>query len=532
MPQKSHVISIVLNAHLPFVRHPELPQSGEEQWFFEALSETYLPLLEVFDRLDADHIPFRLGLSLSPTLCHMLRDELLIQRYLEYTNKQIEFGLKEIERTRGERELQYLAKRFYDKVVDRRVLFTERYEGNILKICDYYQKKGRLELLTTAATHCFLPFYTSKAEAIQAQLEVALAFYRLNFGRAPQGLWLPELGWAPELERYLRAYNFAYTLVDTHGLIFGKPSAVKGSFYPVKTPLGVFVMARDYYAYRDIADKAQGFSYAGVYRDMYEDVGYELPSEMVKPFLGSNGIRTQTGYKYRTLGCLDRKKQVYDPQKASEKVKEQVRVFLDARVSRLQAAAAYMEETPISLCAFKADTFGHLWYEGPEFLETLFREGNTRDDVQFMTPAEYLYKQDVSHFQRMVPAFSSSGINGYAEMWLDASNDWIYRHTIRSLERMIELAERFPNESGIKERALNQAAREILLAQSSDWTKRLYKQESAEYARNQLEGALRNFTTIYEALGSNYISTEWLTTLERRHNIFPTINYRVFRHKR
>ncbi|MDR2633185.1 MAG: DUF1957 domain-containing protein [Treponema sp.] len=529
---KPHVLSIVLHAHLPFVRHPEVPHAYEERWFFEALSETYLPLLEMFDRLDREHVPFRLGLCLSPTLCHMLKDELLIQRYLEYTNKQIEFGLQEMERTRGEGELQNLAKRFYDTVVDRRILFTERYEGNILKICDYYQRKGRLELLSTAATHCFLPFYTAHPEAIQAQFEVALTSYHRTFGRSPQGFWLPDLGWAPELERYLRAYNFAYTLVDTHGLICGKPSAAKGSFYPIKTPLGIFVMARDYYAYHDIADKDHGFSYAGEYRDLYEDVGYELPSEMVKSFLGSNGGRTQTGYKYRALGCLDRKKQVYDPTKASEKVKEQVRSFLDARLARLEEASAYMTETAISLCAYKADTFGRLWYEGPEFLETLFREGSAREDMQFMTPAEYLYKQDVSHFQRMVPEFSSSGTNGYAEMWLDASNDWIYRHTVRSLERMIELAERFPNESGIKERALNQAAREILLAQTSDWTKRLYKQEGVEYAHMQLEEALRNFTTIYEALGSNYISTEWLTTLERRHNIFPTINYRVFRRKR
>jgi 1,4-alpha-glucan branching enzyme len=117
-------------------------------------------------------------------------------------------------------------------------------------------------------------------------------------------------------------------------------------------------------------------------------------------------------------------------------------------------------------------------------------------------------------------------------MWLDASNDWLYRHALRSLERMIELAERFPNETGLKERALNQAAREILLVQNSDWPKMLYKQENAAYARNQLESALRNFTTIYEALGSNYISTEWLTSLERRHNIFPAMNYRVFRRKR
>jgi 1,4-alpha-glucan branching enzyme len=117
-------------------------------------------------------------------------------------------------------------------------------------------------------------------------------------------------------------------------------------------------------------------------------------------------------------------------------------------------------------------------------------------------------------------------------MWLDASNDWLYRHVLRSLDRMIELAERFPNDTGLKERALNQAAREILLTQCSDWPKMLYKQENTAYARRQVEDALRNFTTIYEALGSNYISTEWLTSLERRHNLFPAINYRVFRHKR
>jgi 1,4-alpha-glucan branching enzyme len=96
---------------------------------------------------------------------------------------------------------------------------------------------------------------------------------------------------------------------------------------------------------------------------------------------------------------------------------------------------------------------------------------------------------------------------------------------------MVEIAERFPSNTGLKERALNQAAREILLVLSSDWAKMLYRQENAGYARNQIESSLRNFTTIYEALGSNYISTEWLTQLEKRHNIFPQINYRVFRRK-
>jgi 1,4-alpha-glucan branching enzyme len=259
-------------------------------------------------------------------------------------------------------------------------------------------------------------------------------------------------------------------------------------------------------------------------------VGYELPLEQVRPFLGSNGERTPTGYKY--WAGQDKDWVVYDPLRASEKAREQARSFLDARIKQLLAAGHYMKESAISLCAYNADYVGRIWYEGPQFIEALFREGHKREEIQFMTPLEYLYKQDTASLQTMTPEFSSWGTNGYAEMWLDASNDWLYRHAIRSLERMIEIAERFPDDSGLKERALNQAAREILLVQSSDWPKMLYKQEFSEYARNRIETSLRNFTTIYESLGSNYISTEWLTNLERRHNIFPSINYRVFRRKR
>ncbi|MDR0453006.1 MAG: DUF1957 domain-containing protein, partial [Treponema sp.] len=207
------------------------------------------------------------------------------------------------------------------------------------------------------------------------------------------------------------------------------------------------------------------------------------------------------------------------------------RRFLDNRARLLGQAETLMSETPVSLCAFDADSFGRFWYEGPVFLETLFREAAGREGLQFMNPQEYLFKQDIQKMETVMPEFSSWGANGYAEMWLDASNDWMYRHVIRSLDRMVELAERFPNDSGLKERALNQAAREILLVQSSDWPKMLYSQESPDFARNQIEAGLRNFTTIYEALGSNYISTEWLTGLERRHYLFPNINYRVFRRK-
>jgi 1,4-alpha-glucan branching enzyme len=537
---KPNVISIVLNAHVPFVREPKAVDAVEEHRFFESLSETYLPLLEMFDRLDADHVPFRVALSLSPILCHLCKDELLLERYLDYTDRQIEFGAGEIERTKGDEVLQCLAKRFYDTALERRSNFVERYEKNILGVFDHYQRKGRLELLNTAATHAFLPFYTSWSEVIQAQFEVAASSYRRCFGSREiqrtdahsQGFWLPELGWTPELERFFRAYNFGYTIVDTHAFALATPPATYGSFYPARTPRGLLLLARDYYAYKDIVDNDHGFLHNAVYRDNYEDVGYELPVDMIRPFTGADQARIATGYKYRALGSASRKggKPLYDPGKAAQKAREQAITFLDRRIMQFNRAAQFMDQTRVSLCAYNADTFGRFWHEGIWFLEALFREGAKCETIQFMTPSEYLFKQNTLEFEVIMPSLSSEGVNGYAETWLDSSNDWMYRHVARAIERMIELADRFPNENSIKERLLNQAVREILLAQTSDWAKMLYKKESTAYACAEIEMSLRNFTTIYEALASNYISTEWFTALERRHNIFPHINYRVFRH--
>jgi 1,4-alpha-glucan branching enzyme len=529
-----YAISLVLNAHLPFVggcvRKDEANTGGagsvEEGWFFEALSETYLPLLEVFDRLEGDHIPFRLGISFSPLLCQMMSDVTLVKKYLSYTDRQIEFGRRELERTADRPEMYKLAKLYFDRAVDRRILFTERYEGNLLRVFDRYRRKGKIEILAAPATHAFLPFLCPYPESLQAQIEAAIPYYRHHFGRQPQGFWLPELGWIGELEFCLRSYNFSYTIVDSHGLVFGKPAPSRGTFHPVKTPAGLFVLARDFHAVAAL-DRMAG---EGPYRNNNRDVGYELAPEDIGPFLAEAGERRQTGFKYwRTAS---RGQTVYESETAQAAAVEHARSFLEAQYGRLAEAAKHMKEVPLSLCACDADSLGRFWYEGPQFLEALFRLGAGYREIQFITPAEYLFKQDLSALEVSTPDFSSAGFNGYAETWLDSSNDWMYRHMVRSHDRMVELAERFPDDTGLKERSLNQAAREILLVQSSDWPKMLYRQDSTEYARTQIESALHNFTTIYEALGSNYISTEWLTNTERRHNVFPHINYRIFRRKR
>ena len=540
-----YAISLIYEAHLPFVkeynREDDLSYTSEEVRYFQFISETLLPLLEVLGRLESDHVHFRLALVISPILCQMLTDEHLHKKYLRYIDKQIEFGRQELERissSNGSKENEEIYKLImsnYNRIVDRRIAFTERYEKNVLKAFDFYRRKGKIEILATSATHAYLPFLSHNHESLQAQMETPAAVYRRYFGGNSHGFWLPSLGWTSALEPYLKAYNYTYTILESHGLVLGEPTPAKGCFYPAKTPKGTFFFAKDHYAEQALKAAATD----DLYLNNHLDAGYELPAEIVRSFLSSEGERHKTGYKYWSRKnsfpngkSENRQGHIYNPQAASDRVTLHTRTFLENILGRLEEASKHMGEIPISINTYNAGKYGHTWHEGPQFIETLFRMAAGYRDVKFVCPSEYLFKQEASSIQVVSPEFSSCGVNGYAENWLDVSNDWIYRHLFRAMERMSELAERFPDDTGLNERALNQAAREVLLAQSSDWPALLQKQESAEFARHRAENSLRNFTTIYEALGSNYISTEWLTTLERKHNLFPNINYRVFRRKK
>jgi 1,4-alpha-glucan branching enzyme len=442
----------------------------------------------------------------------MLCDDYLIQKYIAHLERQIDFGRNEIQRLEGRDECA-LAKYYFDQAVERHTAFTIRYDCDILKALDHYRKKGRIEMLAASATNAFLPFLCRFPEAVRAQMETALSFYRYTLGISPTGFWPGELGWAKDLSPCLYSYGFTYTIINSHGLLFGKPAPSRGTFYPVKTAEGLFVLACDYNAWAFI----DGMQKEVPCRDNSLDEG--------DAFLAQNGERYNSGYKYRLEGSG----RLYDPAAAKLSAKEHAREFLENLSGRLSGASVYMKEMPLSLCAFNADSFGRQWHEGSCFIESLFRLAADYRELQFMTPSEYLCQQHISAMEESHPEFSSWGDNGYAELWLDSSNDWIYRHINRSIERMVELADRFTEDSSLKERALNQAAREILLAQASDWPALLYREENAEYAKNQIESALQNFTTIYESLGRSHISAEWLTSLERRHQIFPNINYRVFR---
>jgi 1,4-alpha-glucan branching enzyme len=527
--ETGHIV-LALNAHLPFIRRPDYPNFLEERWLFEAISESYLPLLRVFRRLEEDGIPFKLCLSLSPTLISMLQDELLKSRYVGYLERQIQLAQKEAERLSASPANLAIAEMYHRRYAEDLADFVEYYSCDILKGFDFFFKKGRIELITTAATHCLLPLYTDFPETINAQIETAIVCFRKAFGKHPNGFWLPQMGYFPGLERALKAYNLQYTFIASHGLLFGDPSPRLGTFAPAKAENGIAFFGRDLEATKTVWSSETGYPTNGDYREFYRDIGFDLPLEELSPYLDGGTERISTGFKYYAITGKGPEKALYDPFAAARRTREHAADFARARSFQLSKAALRMDDPPAVVCTYDAELFGHWWYEGPAWLEELFRilaKGN--DGIRAASPQDFL--SDERELQAVRPEFSTWGASGYADVWIDKENSWIYRHTHKAAERIVELAERFPNETGLKERALNQAAREALLSQCSDWPFIMKMGGSPQFARGMVEDSLSNFNKIFEMLSRNAVNTEWLTALEKRNNLFPFINYRMFRKK-
>jgi len=197
------------------------------------------------------------------------------------------------------------------------------------------------------------------------------------------------------------------------------------------------------------------------------------------------------------------------------------------REKQVEFLSSIMDRKPIIVAPYDAELFGHWWFEGPEWLSYLFRKiYYDQKMIKTITPSEYLdiYKRN----QVLTPSLSSWGWKGYSEVWLEGSNDWIYRYLHKAAERMVELAQTFPRAEGLTLRALNQAARELLLAQSSDWAFIMKTGTMVGYAHKRTKDHIERFTRIYEGLKSNTLDPVWLSDIESKDNIFPEIDYRVY----
>ncbi|MFA5928193.1 MAG: DUF1957 domain-containing protein, partial [Candidatus Margulisiibacteriota bacterium] len=193
---KGH-LAIVMHAHLPFVRHPEHEFFLEELWFFEAITETYIPLLTVFDGLVRDNVDFRITMSLTPPLLSMFADQLLQDRYIRHMDKLIELAEKEVVRTTFQPEFKSTAEMYLYRFKQARDVFVNVYGKNLVNGFKRFRDLGKLEIITCGATHGFLPLMDVSKEAVRAQVKVAVDNYQMHLGRKPNGIWLPECGYYP-----------------------------------------------------------------------------------------------------------------------------------------------------------------------------------------------------------------------------------------------------------------------------------------------------------------------------------------------
>jgi 1,4-alpha-glucan branching enzyme len=186
-----------------------------------------------------------------------------------------------------------------------------------------------------------------------------------------------------------------------------------------------------------------------------------------------------------------------------------------------------MQREPLIISPYDAELYGHWWFEGPEFLDYFMRKVAYDQHVfKLTTPSEYLRMFPTQ--QIVSPSASSWGNKGYWEVWLEGSNAWIYPHLHVAAERMTELVRHFQRADPLRQRALRQAARELLLAQSSDWAFIMKTGTTVPYAVKRTKDHLLRFTRLYEQIKSGRIDESWLASIEWRDNIFPDLNYQYY----
>ena len=423
--------------------------------------------------------------------------------------------------------MKYLAEYYANEFAETRRVW-EHYDGNLVKAFKQYLDSNNLEIITCGATHGYLPLMKMYPQAVWAQLQVACESYEEHFGRAPKGIWLPECAYYEGLERMVADAGLRYFLTDGHGILYARPRPRYGTYAPIFTESGVAVFGRDQESSQQVWSSKVGYPGAVEYREFYKDLGWDADYDYIKPFIMPNGERKNTGIKYHKITNKGGgEKGLYDPYWAREKAADHAGDFMVNRERQVEHLNAMMGRAPIVVSPYDAELFGHWWYEGPWFIDYLFRKSWYDQNTFEMTHlADYLRGNPTQQVCR--PSQSSWGYKGFHEYWLNQTNAWVYPHLHKGAERTIELSHRDPADT-LELRALNQVARELLLAQSSDWAFIMRTGTMVPYAVRRTRSHLMRLEKLYNDIKAGEIDSGWLEKVEAMDNIFPNINYKVYR---
>lgn len=515
-------IALVLHAHLPYVRHPEHERSIEEAWLFDAIWGAYLPLIETLAAVDPpdERQGPPVTVSLSPPLLEMWADRGLRQRFMTHVD-----GL---ERLAGR-----VAPAWVPRLRRARAAY-ERLDGDLTRAFVKLADDRRVELITTSATHAFLPSLKTAA-ALRAQLRLGRRAFEAHTRMTTDGLWLPECGFDPRFDADLACAGVRFSVLDAHGLALADPRPPFGVYRPILSPSGVAYFGRELEASEAVWSRTRGFPGDPVYREFHRDVGFEADVDALGEWTLPGGARRSTGLKVHAISG-----DPYDAERAEARARAHASVFVDAAIDRLAVVARAGVTRPVITAPFDAELFGHWWYEGPTFLAEVLRLLARPSSLARATSLGAVLDAQ-EPLALSVPAASTWGEGGFARTWIGPVGDaapslgsasmlrHVHRAEVRLLEADAIVRDTLASEK--RRRARIQAIRELALLESSDWAFMQHVARNAEYAsrRVRLHAArverLAGLTTT-EAWSDD--DARWLRDVERSSPLFSMLDEDAF----
>ena len=536
--------SLVLHSHIPYVlAHGSWPHGMD--WLYEAAAETYMPLLDVFERLAGEGIPARTNVSFTPVLMEQLKDGSFVRGFDEYLKMKIEAAVRDrayFDKT-GNAALRPLTdfwEAWYRRIVED---FHGRYNGDIIDAYRSLQDRGLIEVLTSGATHGYFPLL-SRDESIRQQVRQGRATYRKHFGRDPRGFWIPECAYRPGyawknpfgdgepyarlgVDEILGQEGLGYFFVDAHLLKGGEAKGVYIDRFPglkllwekfreaykpaderpndaysayLAHPSHVPFFARDDVSGSQVWSRSMGYPGDGGYLEFHK-----------KHFPG--------GLRYWRITSSDADlglKEPYDPAAVRTRLEEHAEHFASVLESTL---AGRSSGSVVAL--YDTELFGHWWFEGPEWLYHVIRKLST-GPVRPATAGDVL--------ERLPPRTiislpeGSWGQGGFHWIWLNDDTSWIWKKIYRIEEAAAALAPRLER---LDRRLLKQFFREKFLLESSDWPFLISTWSARDYAElraaEHFERALTLAGWLEEGRVLNAAEEALLRTFESEDHLFEEV---------
>ncbi len=518
--------TLVLHAHLPYVRGAGRWPHGEE-WVHEAILACYLPLLVALHDLRAEGVRFRMVLSLTPILLEQLADPDIDRRFLEYADDQISRANTDANRLADEGNFQpaLVAADYRARYTTLRDAYLHRFSRDLCGAFASLARSGEVEILTSAATHGYLPLLDEVS--VDSQLRIGRASSARRLGITPTGIWLPECAYRPGLERALERNGLTHFFTDPH-LLSDRATARASMSLEADRSGGALAQDQTLRGSDRGADAERPYlvdSSRVAVIARHDELSLRVWSS-VYGYPGDPMYREfhrkdpQTGLRYwRVTGPAASlgEKSDYVIEDAQARVAVHAEHFVDG----VRAACAGAADDAFVVAAFDAELFGHWWYEGVEWLTAVLRRlADAR--VRTRTAAEHLALHPP--LEHVALAEGSWGKGNDHSTWVSAETAWMFDELVAMAARLA-LCTALPTDPPqdlFRARAARQAVRELLLAQSSDWPFLVTTGQAAAYASDRFRSHAQRFSRALElAREGGAANDAELLTLEGIDNPFP-----------